>query len=377
MENFEEYEYPKKKKNSNVKTVILCVALSAAVGFGSGALAVNMLGTPPQTVVYQNPNNTALTSTSNETLNNVSQVASLVANSVVEIKTEKTVTSTFLQQYVSEGAGSGVIYSSNGYIVTNNHVIEGASSITVTLNDGTSYPAELIATDSKTDVAVLKIDKNDCVPVILGDSDTLVVGEAAVAVGNPLGELGGTVTNGIISALDREITLDGRTRNLLQTNAAINPGNSGGGLFNANGELIGLVVAKSSGTNVEGLGFAIPVNDVKQVVEELLTNGYVSGRPAMGVKIVSITTYQQALSYNVNKYGVYISEVISGSAAEKAGLQANDYIISLDGVVVESYDELSAILDSHAVGDTLDIQVQRDREILDLTITLQESTAQQ
>lgn len=377
MENFEEYEYPKKKKNSNVKTVILCVALSAAVGFGSGALAVNMLGTPPQTVVYQNPNNTALTSTSNETLNNVSQVASLVANSVVEIKTEKTVTSTFLQQYVSEGAGSGVIYSSNGYIVTNNHVIEGASSITVTLNDGTSYPAELIATDSKTDVAVLKIDKNDCVPVILGDSDTLVVGEAAVAVGNPLGELGGTVTNGIISALDREITLDGRTRNLLQTNAAINPGNSGGGLFNANGELIGLVVAKSSGTNVEGLGFAIPVNDVKQVVEELLTNGYVSGRPAMGVKIVSITTYQQALSYNVNKYGVYISEVISGSAAEKAGLQANDYIISLDGIVVESYDELSAILDSHAVGDTLDIQVQRDREILDLTITLQESTAQQ
>lgn len=376
MENYEEINPVKKKKNSNLKTVAACVVLSGVVGFSSGALAVSMLS-PGKTVVYQSANSGTLTSTNNETLNNVSQVANLVANSVVEIKTEKTTTNNSLQNYVTEGAGSGIIYSSNGYIVTNNHVIEGASNIKVTLHDGTTYDAELIATDSRTDVAVLKINKEDCTPVILGDSDSLVVGEAAVAVGNPLGELGGTVTNGIISALDREITLDGRTRNLLQTNAAINPGNSGGGLFNANGELIGLVVAKSSGTDVEGLGFAIPVNDVKQVVEELLTNGYVSGRPSMGVKVYSIETYQQALSYGVNQYGVYIAEVIEGTAAQKAGLQANDYIISVDDVAIESFDDLSSLLDEHQVGDTLKLQIKRDRQILDITITLEENKNQQ
>lgn len=377
MENYEEFINPeKKKKHTNTKTVVACVLLSGVVGFSSGALAVNLLSSK-NTVVYQSANTGTLTSTNNETLNNVSQVANLVANSVVEIKTEKTTTNNYLQNYVTEGAGSGIIYSSNGYIVTNNHVIEGASNIKVTLHDGTTYDAELIATDSRTDVAVLKINKEDCTPVVLGDSDSLVVGEAAVAVGNPLGELGGTVTNGIISALDREITLDGRTRNLLQTNAAINPGNSGGGLFNANGELIGLVVAKSSGSDVEGLGFAIPVNDVKQVVEELLTNGYVSGRPSMGIKVYSITTYQQALSYGVNQYGVYIAEVIEGSAAQAAGLQANDYIISVDDVAIESYDDLSVLLDEHKVGDTLRLQIKRDRQIMDVTITLEENKNQQ
>ncbi len=377
METMEENIHPNKKQKNGLKTILLSAVLAAAIGFSSGALAVYVLQPQTQTVIYQNPNNTALTSTNNETLNNVSQVAALVQDSVVEIRTEKTVTGTWLQQYVSEGAGSGIVYSSNGYIVTNNHVIDGATTITVTMHDGTSYPAELIATDSKTDVAILKIDKEDCIPVILGDSDTLVVGEAAIAVGNPLGQLGGTVTNGIISALDREITLDGRTRNLLQTNAAINPGNSGGGLFNANGELIGLVVAKSSGEDVEGLGFAIPVNDVKEVVEELLTNGYVSGRPALGVSVVSITSYQQALSYGVSKYGVFIAEVQSGSAAEKAGLQANDYIVSVDDIAIESYDDLAAILDEHQVGDTIRMQIQRDRQLLEVEVTLQENTNQQ
>jgi len=369
-------EKKKEKKKSNWKLIVLCVLLSAGVGFGSSLLALHLFGVQ-QTVIYQSVPSGETIEVNNESLNSVSYVAANVADSVVEIRTEQMVTSTWLQQYVSEGAGSGVVFSTDGTIITNNHVINGATNITVTMHDGTTYPATLVAKDSKTDLAVLKIEKNDCKPVILGDSDTLIVGEAAIAVGNPLGELGGTVTNGIISALDREITLDGRTHNLLQTNAAISPGNSGGGLFNAKGELIGVVVAKSSGSDVEGLGFAIPVNDVKKVVEDLIVNGYVSGRPALGISVISIETYQQAITYGYNKYGVFVTEVLENSAAEKGGMKANDYIISVDNVAVETYDDLASILESHNIGDEITIQVQRDRQIIDLKITLQESKNQQ
>lgn len=369
-------EKKEKKKASNWKLITLCVLLSAVVGFSSGLLAIKLFGIQ-NTVIYQSQPSSEVIEVNNDALNSVSYVAANVADSVVEIRTEQMVTSTWLQQYVSEGAGSGVVFSKDGTIITNNHVIDGATNITVTMHDGTTYPATLIAKDSKTDLAVLKIEKNDCKPVILGDSDALIVGEAAVAVGNPLGELGGTVTNGIISALDREITLDGRTHNLLQTNAAISPGNSGGGLFNAKGELIGVVVAKSSGSDVEGLGFAIPVNDVKKVVEELLVNGYVSGRPALGISVVSIENYQQAITYGYNKYGVYIAEVLEDSAAEKGGLKANDYIISVDDVAVENYNDLVTILESHNIGDKITMQVQRERQLLDIDIVLEESKNQQ
>lgn len=376
--NNEPIQKKKEKKNhSGIKIVIASVLLSSITSFGSAALAIKLFGSAP-TVIYESTNSPVINQINTaEMTSQVSLVASAVENSVVEIRTEQLVTSSWLQQYVSEGAGSGVVYSSDGYIVTNNHVIDGATNINVTMHDGSTYPAELIATDSKTDLALLKIEKNDCIPVVLGNSDELIVGEETIAVGNPLGQLGGTVTNGIISALDREITLDGRTHNLLQTNAAINPGNSGGGLFNASGELIGIVVAKSSGSDVEGLGFAIPVNDVKEVIEQLITNGYVGGRPAMGISVISIETYQQAISYGVNKYGVFIVDVLEDSAAEKAGLQANDYIVSVDGVAIESYDDLSGILDSYAVGDTITIQIQRGRNIMDFSLTLQENTNQQ
>lgn len=376
--NNEPVQKKKEKKNhSGIKIVVASVLLSSITSFGSAALAIKLFGSTP-TVIYESTNSPVINQTNaTEMTSQVSLVASAVENSVVEIRTEQLVTSTWLQQYVSEGAGSGVVYSSDGYIVTNNHVIDGATNINVTMHDGSTYPAELIATDSKTDLALLKIEKNDCIPVVLGNSDKLIVGEETIAVGNPLGQLGGTVTNGIISALDREITLDGRTHNLLQTNAAINPGNSGGGLFNASGELIGIVVAKSSGSDVEGLGFAIPVNDVKEVIEQLITNGYVGGRPAMGISVISVETYQQAISYGVNKYGVFIVDVLEDSAAEKVGLQANDYIVSVDGVAIESYDDLSGILDSYDVGDTITIQIQRGRNIMDFSLTLQENTNQQ
>ena len=222
------------------------------------------------------------------------------------------------------GAGSGVIISEDGYLITNNHVINGASTIQVRTSDGTTYDAVLVGTDSKTDVAVLKINASGLRPVTFGDSDNLNVGETAVAIGNPLGELGGTVTNGIISAKDRSITLDNQQMTLLQTNAAINPGNSGGGLFNSRGELIGMVVAKSSGSDVEGLGFAIPSNLVSKIAQELIANGYVTGRPALGVTVLSIENAQTAMQYGVSSLGVYITDVESGSAADKAGLQAGD-----------------------------------------------------
>ncbi|MBP3398576.1 MAG: trypsin-like peptidase domain-containing protein, partial [Erysipelotrichaceae bacterium] len=304
----------------------------------------------------------------------VSTVASAVSDSVVEITTESVATSTFFSNYVTTGAGSGVIFTNDGYIVTNNHVIENSNAIKVTLRSGESYDAVLIATDSKTDLAVIKIEASDLHPVVLGDSDALIVGEDAIAIGNPLGELGGTVTNGIISALDREVTVEGQKMNLLQTNAAINPGNSGGGLFNAKGELIGIVSAKSSGTDIEGLGFAIPVNDVKEVVVQLIEHGYVSGRPALGVSVININSLQYAMQYGVTQYGVYIAEVLEDSAAEKAGLQAGDMFIAMDDVIIESYNDLSSALDSHSVGDVVTFQMKRNGRIIEVKVTLQENT---
>ena len=166
-----------------------------------------------------------------------------------------------------------MVYSEDGYIVTNNHVIEGASNIKVTLHDGTEYPATLVAADSLTDVAVIKIDATDLPAVKFGDMDDLNVGDAVVAIGNPLGTLSGTATEGIVSALEREITIDGKQMTLIQTSASINPGNSGGGMFDGSGQLIGIVVAKSSGTGIEGLGFAIPVNTVSKAVDNIMNGG--------------------------------------------------------------------------------------------------------
>lgn len=372
------HQIPKKENKSKkiLKGFLTMVLIPALVGFGSGIGGYLLMEKNSDKVILQTSQPALIqTNTNNESIGTiVSSVASMVSNSVVEITTESVVTNTFFSNYITTGAGSGVIFTSDGYIVTNNHVIENSNAITVKLNHGESYPATLIATDSKTDLAVIKIDASNLVPVILGDSDALLVGEDAIAIGNPLGELGGTVTNGIISALDREVTIDGQKRNLLQTNAAINPGNSGGGLFNAKGELIGIVSAKSSGTDIEGLGFAIPVNDVKEVVVQLIEKGYVSGRPALGVSVYNITTLQQAMQYGVSQYGVYVVEVLEDSAAEKAGLQPGDMFIAMDDLVIESFEDLSSGLDSHAVGDTVTFQIKRNGRIVSVQVTLQENT---
>jgi serine protease Do len=211
----------------------------------------------------------------------IPEIAALNSNSVVEIYTESIVSNRRMGQFITEGAGSGVVIAdseSGGYIATNNHVIEGASKITVRLSDGTEHEAELIGSDSRTDLAVIKINESRLQPAVWGNSDTLVIGELAIAIGNPLGKLGGSVTEGIISAPSRDIEIDRQMMTLLQTTAAVNPGNSGGGLFNSRGELIGIVNAKYSGTDIEGIGFAIPANLAMSIVDDLIQHGTVTGR---------------------------------------------------------------------------------------------------
>lgn len=351
------------------------LVLSGACGFGGGMLASSMGGNN-KSVMLQSVERTSTNTneTSNSGVMTTQQIAESAGNSVVEIKTETVTTNNRLQQAVSEGAGSGVIVTNDGYVVTNNHVIDGASKITVTLKSGDSYEATLIGTDATSDVALLKINASDLQPAVMGDSDKLSVGETVVAIGNPLGELGGTVTDGIISALNREITIDGDTMNLLQTNAAINPGNSGGGLFNEYGELVGIVDAKSTGTGVEGLGFAIPINDVKTVVESLSQNGYVKGRPNLGVSLVDINSAETAMQYRVSEMGVYVAKVADNSGASVAGIQSGDMLVSIDGTAVSSAADVKTAIKSHQVGDTVKIEVQRNGSMLTLNATLGEET---
>lgn len=376
--NETQVEQPEKKHffRSNKKIIALCLCgclLSSGLGFAGGYLAVS-LNSPRQdnnqSVLYQSVVQTKADG-SEATNMSISDVAATVKDSVVEIVTSTVKNSTFLQQYVASGAGSGVIISADGTIITNNHVIDGATSITVRLNDGTEYAAELVGSDAQTDVAVIKINAKNLKPVVFGDSSNLIVGESVVAVGNPLGELGGSVTDGIISALDRTITIKGQSMTLLQTTAAINPGNSGGGLFNRNGELIGIVNAKSIGSDVEGIGFAIPVNIAKDVAEQLISNGKVEGRLTLGISYVEISNVQTAMSYGVNTLGLLIGEVTPNSNAERAGFIAGDLIIAADDEQITTSAELKAKLQSHAPGDTMTFKVIRDKHYVDLSVVLE------
>jgi serine protease Do len=355
--------------------LVAVVVLATGGGFGGAILAQHLgsNGSDTTSVLTQSVVNTSSDQGATDGTS-VSDIVDATASSVVEITTETVETSQFMQQYTSSGAGSGVIITSDGYIVTNNHVISGANKITVTLKSGESYEAKLIGTDETTDIAVIKIEATDLQAAVLGDSDTLKVGDLAVAIGNPLGELGGTVTSGIISALDREITVDNQTMTLLQTSAAVNPGNSGGGLFNGKGELIGIVNAKTSSAGIEGLGFAIPINTAKPVIEDLMENGYVTGRIKLGVTFVDIQDQQTAMQYRVNQLGTYVYQVNEGSDAEKAGLLTGDRIVSIDGTEVSSVSEIKQMMNDYSVGDQMKITVERGNQNIDLTVTFTEYT---
>lgn len=295
-----------------------------------------------------------------------------IKDSVVAINVYGTAYDYFYREYPTEGAGSGVIISPDGYIVTNNHVVTGGNSITVFLQDGTDYPARVVGSDETGDLAVLKIDAKGLTAAKIGNSSTLRVGDVAIAVGNPLGELQGTVTKGIISALDRELTIDNRTMTLLQTDAAINPGNSGGGLFDSNGTLIGIVCAKSSSGNAEGLGFVIPIDIAKPIFDDLIDYGYVTGRPTLGLTTVDISNNISAWQNGVDWIGVYVSEVTEDGPADAAGIKRVDYIHTVDGKVISSTSELEAAVSAKSVGDRVELEIWRGSSRMTVTVTLGE-----
>lgn len=360
--------------------IVLCMIVSGGVGFGGAAAANALFGNDtPSSAKAGSVKTTGYTledaTGSNKTVQEITKEA---RPSVVEIKTESVSSDSWMQQYVTQGAGSGVIITSDGYIVTNNHVIEGASKITVTTSDQQEYDAELVGTDPITDIAVLKIKAEGLTPATYGNSDQLAVGDMAVAIGNPLGELGGTVTAGIISALDRELAIDGKTMTLLQTDSSINPGNSGGGLFNGDGQLIGIVVAKSSGSDVEGLGFAIPINKAADVAQQILENGYVSGQPSTGMSYTESSgqssTMDRLFNNGQSTTYVYIAAV-DGTNAQKAGFQKGDMVYAVDGTEITSFNTLSSIVTSHSVGDKLKFTIVRNGQKMDLTLTLEEKTS--
>ena len=267
-------------------------------------------------------------------------------------------------------SGSGFIITKDGYVVTNHHVIENATTITVTLTSGESYPAELIGSDEENDVALLKIDAADLPVVSIGDSDDLQVGAQVAAIGNPLGELTNTLTVGYVSALDREINTDGTPINMLQTDAAINSGNSGGPLFDMYGNVIGITTAKYASSTVEGLGFAIPINDAMKIVADLKMYGYVIGRPYFGVYTDDLTV-TMASYYNL-PVGVYVTSVVEGAAADKAGLQGGDIICSIDGKRCQTQTELSSIMKQYSAGDTAQVEIYRSGEYRTVPITFDE-----
>ena len=348
---------------------------------GSGKVVIQQVA-PSSTADSASGSDSSITAASSSGSSlTTEQVADLVSPSVVVITTEQVVYSQWSwygQNQVESGAGSGVIISSDGYILTCAHVVDGASTITVTIGDK-DYTATLVGEDTTSDIAVIKIDADGLTPATVGNSDSLKVGQSVMAVGNPLGELGGTVTGGMISALNRSVTIQGsssvNTMSLIQMDASVSPGNSGGGLFNMNGELVGIVNAKSSSSDAEGLGFAIPINDAIKVAQELLENGYVTGRPYLGITYLAVTDAQTASQLGVNAYGVYVVEVVKGGPAEKAGLQAGDRIVSVDGTEIASKDDLGTLMQKHAAGDTLSITIARDGQMQTVNVTLGEKTA--
>ena len=379
----------KKKGGKAAKVVALllaCALVGGGSGFGAAALmqkksapASNSVSSASSdaSVMLEGQRQTAALQVASIDTSKVltpSEVYAQNVNSTVGITTSIT-TNYFGYQTTGAAAGSGFILTADGYILTNYHVVESSDSIKVTTYDGTSYDAQLIGYDESNDIAVLKIDATDLTPVVLGDSDTLNVGDSVVAIGNPLGELTFTMTAGYISALDREITPDRTPINMLQTDVAINAGNSGGPLFDMDGNVIGMTTAKVSGTtesgvSIEGLGFAIPINDVMRVVYDLQLYGRVLGRAYLGVTLQDLDS-EVAATYNLPA-GPQIVTVTEGSCAETAGLQPRDIILQFEDREISSFTDLSAALAKQKAGDTVTLKIYRAGAELEITLTLDE-----
>ena len=303
--------------------------------------------------------------------------------SIVGIYISQTTTSfTGTTSQEDTGSGSGVIITSDGYIVTNNHVVGGAEHIRVYLQDGTEYDATVVGTDTYSDIAIIKIDAENLPAATLGDSGSAQVGDEVYAIGNPLGVLTSSVSRGIISGLDRTITIDDISMTLMQTDAAVNPGNSGGGLFASTGELIGIVNAKSSSIDVEGLGFAIPINTAKPIIVDLIDLGYVTGRPYIGIEMQDVSMRYGSSQDYYNPFFQYsyetrvqVMKVVAGSSAENAGIVVNDIITAIDGTEITSSSQFASLLYEYNVGDTVTITVLRGNDTQDIQLTLGERSS--
>lgn len=296
----------------------------------------------------------------------VPEIVKKVSPSVVGISSEL---------LMGTATGTGIIMTKDGYIITNGHVVEDATSITVVISDGEELDeikARLIGIDTQTDLAVIKVDKSDLIPAEFGKSDELQVGELAIAIGNPLGfELAGSVTGGIISALDRQLTIEDTQLNLIQTDAAINPGNSGGPLVNSYGQVIGINSAKISSAYAEGLGFAIPIDGAKPIIDNLIEYGYVKGRPMLGISGQDITAAESR--YYDLPQGVSVVSVATESGAEKAGIKRGDIVIGIDGKTITTMSELNKIKEEHKAGETVKIALYRDDKNIEVDVVLTEA----
>ena len=325
----------------------------------------------------QSSSNLLYTENSNTQEMPVEDVVALVENSVVAITVEIENTTTYMYRnysYTSEAKGSGVIISPDGYIVTNNHVIADAKKVYVTLANGESYDATIIGADDFTDLGLIKIEATGLTAAQFGDSDAIQKGETAIIIGNPLGYLDGSVSTGVVSATGRTLDFsDGTTlHNLIQTDAAVNPGNSGGGLFDSTGALIGIVCAKTSSTEVEGLGFAIPVSTVGTVVQDLKDYGYVTGRPALGINAMEVQDAYTAMYNRLPRLGVYVTGFVSSEAENGSELEIGDCIVSINGVEVTTSAEILAVVYPMEVGDVVEVTVYRNSEMVTVKTTLVE-----
>lgn len=391
-------EAPKKRPGRFTKRAIAlllaCVVVGGAAGVGGAAVYHNI--TQPDTVVYQGERPTVnvdtVANSNNDQPMTPEQLYAANLASCVGITVSTTTVNIFGQTSTSAASGSGFVLTQDGYIVTNYHVIEDAVndssvSIEVSFANGDKYTATLVGGEQDNDVAVLKIDATGLQPVTLGNSDQLVVGESVYTIGNPLGELTYSLSNGLVSALDRLITTsstnaNGQTEtttlNVLQTNCDINPGNSGGPLFDSYGNVVGIVTAKytqtSSGVSAEGLGFALPINDVKEIINDLIEHGYVTGKPYLGIQVRNVSSEAQA--YGISA-GAAVVSVAEGSCAQEAGLQVNDIIIAIDDTAIDSSSALTAALSSnYKAGDTVTLTVVRSQQQVQLTVTLDEQNEQ-
>ena len=369
-------EKPKKKNRGGLKIAALALCCALLGGLVGAGVSHAILGTKVNhTSVQVSDREVAEITTvkvGGGTQLTMPEVYAANVNSVVSVNVSSTSTNYFGQTVENAASGTGFAITQDGYIVTNYHVVGGASSVKVTLYNGETYDASVIGGDEDYDVAVIKIDVTGLSPVVLGNSSKLAIGETVAAIGNPLGELTFSMSQGIVSCVDRAINVDGTPFNMIQVDCSINPGNSGGPLVNTYGEVVGIVSAKYSSyssTTVEGIGFAIPINDVIAMIEDIMTNGYVTNKPFIGITPGTMTQQMaQQYRYSVSE-GVFVYSVEPGSAAEKAGLQMGDVILRIDDKEIKDTSDLTAAKKGYSAGDTATFTVYRGGETVQLELT--------